>query len=145
MALASFDAGGISCATAICYNGFRIAHTDREPYFTPLLPRLDQQGVQIVAQPSANPWPWDQPFPLNPARLRRDQWMAEGSASLMEICPNIQAIVNPQLLMSALDIHFDGPSVIYGRKDNHMAIVAQSRASTAARASEEIVHARIDL
>ncbi len=145
MALKGFQAGSIACATAICYDGFRVPHTTAEPSFTPLLPLMDSRGAKIIAQPSANPWPWDDPFPLNPTRIRRDQWREEGAFSLMESCSNIQAIVNPQLLMSSLDIHFDGPSVIYGRIGGRATVLASSRHSTAALASEEVVHANIDV
>lgn len=138
--LGSFDIAGIRCATAICYDGFRVPHTPDEPHFVPLLPLLDAQGVQIVAQPSANPWHWNEPFPFQPGILRREQWLQEGAFSLLDTCRHISAVVNPQLLLAALDIHFDGPSTIYGRSGNQAVILAQSACHAAVPESEDVVH-----
>ncbi|MCY0880675.1 MAG: hypothetical protein OWS74_01655, partial [Firmicutes bacterium] len=105
--------GGVRCATSICYDGFRVAHTDREPQFTPLLPYLDQRGIDIIAQPSANPWPWDEPWrqalgKADDERLRREQWDQESAQSQLHAMQSIRVVINAQLLMNALDIHFDG-------------------------------------
>ncbi|AUW95188.1 hypothetical protein [Sulfobacillus sp. hq2] len=141
-ALKTYDIGGIPCATAICYDAFRIPHTENEPGFSPILPRLDAMGAQIVAQPSANPWPWDEPFPFQPGHLRRDQWRQEGAYSMLSTFHNISVVVNPQLLFSALDIHFDGQSTIYGRTINGPTILAQSPHYHAQPSSEDIIHTR---
>ncbi|MCL5014720.1 MAG: hypothetical protein M1493_12205 [Firmicutes bacterium] len=138
-ALQSFTIDNVLCATAICYDGFRIPHTSREPRFTPLLPLMDQQGVRIVAQPSANPWWWNEPWPFNPRLTRREQWTKEGAFSLLTQFTNISVIVNPQLLFHALDIHFDGPSAIYGRIGSQAAVLAQSSFIDPLPSSEDIV------
>lgn len=133
---------GIPCATAICYDGFRIPHTKREPGFTPLLPLMDQEGVRIIAQPSANPWWWTKPWPFNPEITRQQQWTTEGAFSLLESFENISIIINPQMLFHALDIHFDGPSAIYGFRQGQAQILAQSSFVSPEPSSEDIVHFR---
>ncbi|WP_053960016.1 hypothetical protein [Sulfobacillus thermosulfidooxidans] len=133
---------GIPCATAICYDGFRIPHTNSEPQFTSLLPLMDQEGVRIIAQPSANPWWWTEPWPFNPQMTRQQQWTKEGAFSLLETFENISVIINPQMLFRALDIHFDGPSAIYGRVDGRAQILAQSSFVAPEPSSEDIVHFR---
>jgi predicted amidohydrolase len=138
-ALGSFSIDNILCATAICYDGFRIPHTLKEPGFISLLPLMDEQGVRIIAQPSANPWWWKEPWPFNPRLTRKEQWIEEGAFSLLAHLTNISAIVNPQLLFHALDIHFDGPSTIYGRSGSEATILAQSPFSEPLPSSEDIV------
>ncbi len=141
-ALSTFRIDNILCATAICYDGFRVPHTAHEPHFTALLPLLDQRNVRIIAQPSANPWWWTGSWPLNPAMTRHEQWIGEGAFSLLEQCHNIDLIVNPQLLFQALDLHFDGPSAVYGRLGGHVQILAQSSGFTPTLSSEDIVWVR---
>ncbi len=139
----------IPTATVICYDGFRVPHTSHEPGFTSLLPTLDQRGARLIAQPSANPWPWDEPwvFQENPSatRLRRQQWLEEGAFAALTSCQNIEVIVNPQLLLRLLDVHFDGRSMILVRTpERGVEILAQSRGSSARCESEEVIHATWD-
>ncbi len=138
-ALGTFTIDNVSCATLICYDGFRIPHTAKEPGFTPLLPFLDKQGTRIIAQPSANPWWWHESWPFNPNMTRKEQWVKEGAFSLLHQLSNISAIVNPQLLFHALDIHFDGKSAIYGREGTNAVILAQSPYSDPLPSSEDLV------
>ncbi len=139
----------IPTATVICYDGFQVPHTRQEPAFTALLPMLDRQGARLIAQPSANPWRWDAPwiFQDNPqtGRLRRQQWLDEGAMAGLQACHNIEVIVNPQLLLNLLDVHFDGRSMILARTpERGVEILAQSRDFVACQESEEVVHAAWD-
>ncbi len=118
----------IRLATAICYDGFRCPHTPDEPHFINLVPWLDRLGVRILAQPSANPWPWDEPFALRPgtALLRREQWHTESAISQLADCQSIEVLINAHLLMDVLDVHFDGQSVIARRTPAGVEILARS-------------------
>lgn len=134
----------VRLATAICYDGFRVPHTDNEPGFQSLVPLLDRSGVQILAQPSANPWPWDEPWvfeqPSPSPRTRFQQWKDESPESLLSMCQSIQVLINPQILMDFLDLHFTGQSRILARNDRSTRLLAQSRQSSGKNA-EEVVHA----
>jgi hypothetical protein len=101
-------------------------------------------GATIIAQPSANPWWWDQPWPLDRSpsgqRLRRDQWMDEGLLAAMRATPSIRAGVNPQLLARLWDVHFDGRSLIFGRQDHTVQVMAHAPRSDAHPDSEALIH-----
>lgn len=136
------DAGGFKVATAICYDGFRCAHSRSEPGFTPLLPILDRMGVEIVAQPSANPWPWEDRWIFaepGDDRLRKEQWLGEGAHSLLAQLDKVTYIVNPQLVAGFLDVHFEGRSFIFAREGGEVRTLAEARTTGA----EEIIHARV--
>lgn len=101
--------------TLICYDGFSVPHTALER-FDPVPPRLH---VDIVANPAANPWPWDAPWP--PASLegglervpgtRADQWQREGLPSSMR-SGFARYGVTAHLVGRVLDLRFDGASEI---------------------------------
>lgn len=142
-ALATFPIGGVSAAVAICYDAFHVPHSRQEPNFTSLLPRLDANGVRLVAQPSANPWRWQERWPFDQpqtARTRRQQWQEEGAAAALAPCQHIELVINPQLLMHALDWHFDGQSAIYWRRGHEVLTVAHSPHFEACPASEDLIH-----
>ncbi len=130
--------------TAICYDAFHVPHTPHEQRFTGQVPALAALGATIIAQPSANPWWWDQPWPLDPSssgpRLRRDQWMSEGLPAAMAAAPTIRAGVNPQLLARLWDVHFDGRSMIFGRQDGTVKVMAHAPRSDAHPDSEALIH-----
>lgn len=120
----------IPMATAICYDAFSRPHTNNEPKFVNILEAMDKNGVRLVAQPSANPWWWDEPWPLDPPgqqRLRRDQWDEEGSRAALRGCQSVEVIINPQLLMDFLDIHFDGESRILARTPHGVETLVKSQ------------------
>lgn len=131
----------IPLATAICYDAFRIPHTGQEPAFQSLLPHLDSMGARILAQPSANPWWWDEPwvFDGSPHRTRHQQWYDEGSWSLLRDLKTLEVIINPQLLMEFLDLHFDGQSSIVARTDQGAVTLASSH-KTRGKDAEEVLH-----
>jgi len=133
----------IPMATAICYDAFSRPHTSSEPHFVNVLAELDRQGARLIAQPSANPWWWNERWPFDPAhtetRLRRQQWDEEGSMNALETCQNIEVLINPQLLLEFLDIHFDGESRILGREHRQVRVLAQSHGTRGPEA-ELVLH-----
>jgi predicted amidohydrolase len=131
----------------ICYDGFGEPHTSREPEFQPLGARLAAAGVQVVAQPSANPWPWNERWVFCDAgedQLRREQWLREGLFSQLPAMPGVRYVVNPQLIGDILGNRFDGRSYIFARDDQGTAtIIAAAARDDVDAASEEIVLARV--
>lgn len=124
------DLPGSRLATAICYDGFRCAHTKHEPGYRPLIPVLDNSGVEIVAQPSANPWPWEEGWHFaepGDTRLRKQQWLDEGAYSLMPNLTKVAYLVNPQLIADFLGLHFDGRSYIFAREGQNVRTLAEAR------------------
>jgi predicted amidohydrolase len=120
----------IRMGTVICYDGFVRPHTAQEPKFVNILKLLDDNGAQLAAQPSANPWRWDEPWPLDTAavpRIRRQQWDEEGSQAALAACRNIQVVVNPQLVFEFLDMHFDGESRILARTPDGVQVLVNSQ------------------
>lgn len=142
--IAPVDVGGARLATAICYDAFRCAHASRETGFTPLLPIMDSKAVNIVAQPAANPWPWEDKWPFGgegDTRLRKEQWLGEGSFSQLPSLQKVQYVVNPQLVGTLFDLHFDGRSAIYAHEGRQATILAEA----ASIDRDELVHARVPL
>lgn len=138
------EAGKVRLATAICYDGFRCAHTANEPGFQPVIPYLDKHGVDIVAQPSANPWPWEQRWVFakeGDPLLRKEQWLAEGAMSLLPQQSKVQYVVNPQLIAKFLDLTFDGRSYILAKKDQQAHLLAEATTID----QGEVVHATATL
>ncbi len=122
--------------TLICYDGFNEAHTTQEPEFTPGALVLDGLGVDIIAQPSANAWPWDAPWVFNEEGehlLRSEQWFSEGLVRSMQDLQHVRYAVNPQLVGTIFDNHFEAPSLIFARGEGDaVEILAQAEDPTAA-------------
>src|SRR5262249_5863516 len=122
-------------------------HTGREPGFRVLGPRVSAAGVEIVAQPSANPWPWNERWVFcdpGESQLRREQWLREGLFSQLAGMPGVRYAVNPQLIGELLGSRFDGRSYIFGRNAaGAPTILAAAGADRLGPASEEIVLARV--
>lgn len=139
-----YPVGPHTAGTAICYDAFHVPHTPHEPGFAGQVPALAALGATIIAQPSANPWWWDRPWPLDSSpsgqRLRRDQWMDEGLLAAMRAAPSIRAGVNPQLLARLWDVHFDGRSMILARRDSTVEVMAHAPRSDAHPDSEALIH-----
>ena len=136
----------IPMATAICYDAFWRPHSEHEPHFTNVLELMDRAGVRLVAQPSANPWWWNEPWPFDPPgsqRLRRQQWDEEGSLATLAGCRNVEIVVNPQLLMEFLDIHFDGESRIIARTGAAVETLARSH-RTSGPEGDMVLHTTLD-
>jgi predicted amidohydrolase len=131
----------------ICYDGFAEPHTHGEPAFRPLGALLAARGVEIIAQPSANPWPWNERWIFCDAgedQLRRDQWLAEGLMRQLPAMAGVRYAVNPQLIGDILGNRFDGRSYVFARSAaGTVQIVAEARHDALAPSSEEIVVARV--
>lgn len=131
----------------ICYDGFREPHTEHEPRFCALGPRLAAAGVEIVAQPSANPWPWNARWVFcadGEDQLRHEQWLREGLFRQLADMPGVRYAVNPQLIGDLLGTRFDGRSYVFGRDaDGAATIVAAAARETLGPESEEILVARV--
>lgn len=136
----------IEMATAICYDAFCKPHTSQEPKFVNVLDALDQRGARLVAQPSANPWRWQDPWPLDPTQARRprhQQWDEEGSLASLEKCRRVEIVVNPQLLFDFLDIHFDGQSRILARTPEGVKTLVASQLISG-READMVLHSSWD-
>lgn len=134
-------------ATLICYDGFHIPHTKNEPRFTRLAARCDAQRCAIIAQPAANPWPWEEPWVFADSgekQLRREQWCSEGLFSQLDHgqFQHLRYAVVPQLLGSVLDNRFDGRSQILERHPSGRAQIAKEaeHAHAAPHAEDVVVH-----
>lgn len=146
-ALTAIDSPCGRIGVMICYDGFREPHTHNEPDFRALGPRLSAAGVAIVAQPSANPWPWNEAWVFaepGEQQLRHEQWLREGLFSQLSDMPGVRYAVNPQLIGDLLGTRFNGRSYIFARGDDGTVTILTAAASeTLAAASEEILVARV--
>ncbi len=109
-------------ATLICYDGFACAHTTLER-FVPVGERLAAKGgVAVVANPAANPWKWEGPWPpessasfTNPASrhsTRAEQWRREGLPGNLAATRCSRWGVTAHLVGQVLDLRFEGQSEI---------------------------------
>lgn len=115
--------------TLICYDGFAVPHSAHEPGFCVAARRLSDLGAEILAQPSANPWPWDAPWPWNAGRTltRSQQWLDEGLYAQLPGLARVRWVVNPQLVGQVHEHRFDGRSYIFHRDaDGRVSIAAQA-------------------
>ncbi|MEN2982118.1 MAG: nitrilase-related carbon-nitrogen hydrolase [Thermus sp.] len=86
----------------ICLDGFHEKH----------LSRLDALGAEVLLQPSANPAPWDRPWPPNPSRQEGEVWLASARERLVGR-ENLRFLLNPMLNGSLLGLTFEGQSGLY--------------------------------
>jgi predicted amidohydrolase len=116
-------------ATLICYDGFREPHT-RTERFVALGPRLAERGgVDIVANPSANPWPWRGPWKFNePGEnlVREEQWQIEGLCGSLERAPFARYGITAHLVGKVLDLAFEGASEIVERDGSSVRVLARA-------------------
>ncbi len=106
-------------ATLICYDGFREPHTRTERFVAmgPLL--AERKGVEIVANPAANPWPWRGPWKFNdPGETlsREEQWDLEGLPGSLERTPFARYGITAHLVGNVLDLSYEGASEILERQ-----------------------------
>lgn len=124
---------GRAC-TLICYDAFAEPHTSLER-FVPLGPELAARGgVSVVANPSANPWYWDEPWP--PKKLaggverapgtRADQWSREGLRASLCGAGFARFAVTAHLVGHVLDLHFDGCSEILACAGGEVQVLARA-------------------
>lgn len=115
-------------ATLICYDGFREPHT-RTERFVALGPLLaERAGVDIVANPAANPWPWQGAWKFNePGEnlVRSEQWQREGLCGSLAEVPFARYGITAHLVGKVLDLSFEGCSEIVERKGREVAVLAR--------------------
>jgi predicted amidohydrolase len=131
--------------TLICYDGFARAHTADERGFTPTALLLDELAVDVIAQPSANAWPWEGPWAFNgpgETQLRSEQWFADGLYAQLKELRCVRYVVNPQLVGSLFDNTFEAPSLILERRGvGEVAVLARAVDVRA----EEVLHVTVPL
>ncbi|MFN4072755.1 MAG: nitrilase-related carbon-nitrogen hydrolase [Thermus sp.] len=86
----------------ICLDGFFEKH----------LSRLDAQGAEILLQPSANPAPWERPWPWDKSLREGEVWRASAQERLRNR-ENLRLLLNPMLNGQILGLTFEGQSGIY--------------------------------
>jgi predicted amidohydrolase len=113
--------------TLICYDGFSEPHTSLERFVAIAPVIAEKGGVVIAANPAANPWRWEEPWPpegLDAAcgaivgnRLERAagsraaQWAREGLPASMRT-GFARFGVTAHLVGGVLDLRFDGCSEV---------------------------------
>jgi predicted amidohydrolase len=130
--------------TLICYDGFNVPHTTREPDWRPVGGTFTDQGVHIVAQPAANPWRWDEAWvhaPPGAGLLRREQWCAEGLEARLSELDGVSYGVTAHLVGRVLGQEFEGCSAIYQRSDTG---AVRRLAEAPSKDQECVVHARVE-
>jgi predicted amidohydrolase len=148
--LAPVDTPFGKLGTLICYDGFDEAHTGGEPRFCRLAARHDALGCRVIAQPSANPWPWEERWIFaepGETQLRREQWLNEGLFAQLRRDPprHVRYVVNPQLLGQVLDNRFDGRSYLFECDAAGPRILAEARRADAVVDAEEVVLRAVEL
>lgn len=86
----------------ICLDGF----------FERYLARLDALGAEVLLQPSANPAPWDRPWPWDGSRREGEVWRASAQERLVGR-EHLRLLLNPMLNGQILGLTFEGQSGIY--------------------------------
>ncbi len=85
-------------ATLVCLDAFHEA----------LVERADAAGAWLLLQPSANPAPWDRPWPPDPRRREGEAWFAEGLAAKLADRENLRYGLNPMLTGRFYEVGFEG-------------------------------------
>lgn len=148
--LRAFDTPFGRVGTLICYDGFCISHTRGEPGFQRLAGRYDEQGAAILAQPAANPWPWEEPWVFaepGETQLRREQWHSEGLFAQLSgnRFRHIRYAVVPQLVGGVMDTRFDGRSHILAKDPGGARVVAEAAHADAGPHAEEVVLRTVEI
>lgn len=86
----------------ICLDGFFERH----------LARLDALGAEVLLQPSANPAPWDRPWPQDPRRKEGEVWLSSARGRLLGR-ENLRLLLNPMLNGRLLGLTLEGQSGLY--------------------------------
>jgi predicted amidohydrolase len=115
-------------ATLICYDGFVEPHT-RDERFEPVAPVVDAAGVDVIANPAANPWPWHLGWVhAEPGEhlLRVDQWRCEGLPASLARLRHVRYGVTAHLVARVLDLRFEGQSEILRRDGDTVTVLARA-------------------
>lgn len=143
---AEVDAGRIG--TLVCYDGFAVPHTPREPGWRAAAGSLARRGAHVLAQPAANPWPWNGRWvhaPADSALLRRAEWRREGLAAQLPSLDGVRYAVTAHRIGRVLDRRFEGRSEILARRpDGRVEVLAEAERADCSPVSETVVHARVE-
>lgn len=119
-------------ATLVCYDGFREPHTRTERFVDMPQRLLERAGVDIVANPAANPWPWHERWKFadeGETQSRAEQWNTEGLCGSLRQTPFARFGVTAHLVGRVLDMHFDGVSEVVERTPTgNVRVLAQAQA-----------------
>jgi predicted amidohydrolase len=129
-------------ATLICYDGFREPHTKNERFVEMPARLLERNGVDIVANPAANPWPWLERWKYadeGETQSRAEQWNAEGLCGSLRRHPFAHYGITAHLVGSVLDLQFDGQSEVVERTSSGEVSVL-ARAESHDRGGHAIAH-----
>jgi len=130
--------------TLICYDGFLVPHTSREPEWQPVGGAFAGAGVNIVAQPAANPWPWRGAWVHRrpgEATLRCEQWRLEGFEARLSQLAGVRYGLTAHLVGHVLGQGFEGRSAIYERSAEGVVRVLREAAREDVG---DVVHARVE-
>jgi len=105
-----------------------------------LLERADAAGAWLVIQPSANPAPWERPWPPEPRRTEGEAWLAEGLAGKIAGRENLRYGVNPMLTGRFFELAFEGRTNLVG-PDGVIAIAPNPRGEAVVGAMVEAPNA----
>jgi predicted amidohydrolase len=113
--------------TLICYDGFREPHTRTERFVSlgPLI--AERGGVSIVANPAANPWPWQGAWKFNEpgeTMVRKEQWRVEGLCGSLAQTRFARYGITAHLVGNVLDLAFEGASEIVEVRDHDVHALA---------------------
>lgn len=116
-------------ASLIGYDGFREPHT-RHERFVAVPPLLAQRGgVDIVANPSANPWRWHERWKYaddGETQTRAEQWDNEGLHGSLRLAPFARFGVTAHLVGQVLDLRFEGTSEILDQAGGEVRVRARA-------------------
>lgn len=115
-------------ATLICYDGFCRPHS-RFERFVFLGAEADARQVRVIANPSANPWPWHRRWLYADAGsqlARCEQWRREGLAGTMKQLHEVRYGVTAHLCGQVLDVEFSGQSEILAARNGAIECLARS-------------------
>jgi predicted amidohydrolase len=118
-----------SVATLICYDAFCEPHT-RTERFVAMGPRIaERASLAVVANPAANPWPWQGPWKFNePGEnlVRAEQWHREGLCGSLAQTPFARFGITAHLVGKVLDLAFEGASEIVERDGTEVRQLARA-------------------
>lgn len=135
-------------ATLICYDGFSEAHTRDEPSWINVAAQVAARGADVIAQPAANPWPWEGPWIYNEpgeSLLRKDQWRCEGLVGQLGKLQGVRYAITAHLLARILDVQFEGQSEIVERTpEGDIRVLARAPRADASAEAETVLCVCVD-
>jgi len=99
--------------------------------------RADAEGAWLLVQPSANPAPWDAPWPPDQSRSEGEAWLAEGLPKKLLGRENLRFGLNPMLVGKFYETLFEGKSSV-AAPGEVIAIVEDAQTPGAAHALVEL-------